>query len=186
MGRKTYLGLRRKLRAESRRPWLANALPACYDRRMRVPAAIPEQYRAAEIERRIALIASSFERLLGRPLADPGEDIVAGLWNAPAAIVAHGIEPDPIFFFANRRALQAFESDVGEFTRMPSRLSAEAPLREERQALLDRVSTRGFIDDYSGIRITAKGRRFRIDRAIVWNILDPAGHRHGQAATFAL
>lgn len=131
------------------------------------------------------MIASSFERLLDRPLVDRCENLVASLWHAPTVIVAHGTEPDPIFFFANRRALEVFESDVAQFTQMPSRLSAEAPLREERQALLERVSTEGFIDDYAGVRITATGQRFRIERAIVWNILDAGGRRHGQAATFS-
>jgi hypothetical protein len=138
------------------------------------------------MQRRIALLASSFERLLGRPLVTTGSDVVAGLWHSSAAIVAHGTEPDPIFFFGNRRALEVFESDIAAFTRMPSRLSAEAPLREERQALLERVAREGFIDDYAGVRITATGRRFRIEAAIVWNIVDDAGERHGQAATFTL
>lgn len=135
---------------------------------------------------RISLIASSFERLLGRPLAEPAEDLVTVLWNAPAAILAHGTEPDPIFFFANARALAAFEYDVGTILRTPSRLSAEAPLRDERQVLLDRVAAEGFIDDYSGVRIAASGRRFTIERAIVWNLIDEEGVRHGQAATFTL
>ena len=147
---------------------------------------VPEVYREAGRAPRIALIAESFARLLGRPLVDPAQDIVAALWDAPRVIVAHGTQDDPVFFFANRAALAAFESDVEAFTRMPSRLSAEAPLREERQALLDRVSRDGFIDDYAGVRISALGRRFRIERAIVWNLVDGAGARHGQAATFTL
>ena len=147
---------------------------------------VPEVYREAGRAPRIALIAESFARLLGRPLVDPAQDIVAALWDAPRVIVAHGTQEDPVFFFANRAALAAFESDVEAFTRMPSRLSAEAPLREERQALLDRVSRDGFIDDYAGVRISALGRRFRIERAIVWNRVDGAGARHGQAATFTL
>lgn len=149
-------------------------------------ADIPEHFRTDSLAGRIALIAASFARLLGRPLVEPGGDVVGRLWNAPAAIVAHGTEADPIFFFANRRALEVFESDVARFTRMPSRLSAEAPRQEERQALLDRVSSEGFIADYAGTRITATGRRFRIERAIVWNLVDEAGERHGQAATFTL
>src|SRR5688500_16682377 len=124
---------------------------------MQTSASIPQAYRSTEMQRRIALVAASFERLLGRPLADGPRDIVASLWHAPAAIVAHGCEPDPVFFFGNRRALEAFESNVAAFTRMPSRLSAEAPLREERQALLERVAREGFIDDYAGVRITATG-----------------------------
>ncbi len=67
---------------------------------------------------------------------------------------------------------------------MPSRLSTEPMLREERQTLLDRVARAGFIDDYSGIRISATGRRFRIEQATVWTLIDEQGAVHGQAATF--
>lgn len=133
---------------------------------------------------RIALIAESFERLLGRPLAH-GPDVTAALWDLPAAVVAHGTEGDPLFFYGNRAALAAFEIDLAHFVGMPSRLSAEAPLREERQALLDRVSRENFIDDYAGVRISATGRRFRIENAVVWNLVDVKGTWHGQAATFA-
>ena len=133
---------------------------------------------------RIAQIAQSFQRFLGKPLVDSGTDIVKALWDAPAAVLAHGTEADPVFFFGNAAALRIFECDVDQFTAMPSRLSAEAPLRDERQSLLERVSANGFIDDYAGMRITATGRRFRIERAIVWNLVDTGGVRHGQAATF--
>lgn len=147
---------------------------------------LPPQYRAPAITARIGLIAESFARLLGRPLVPPGEGAVEALWRDPRAIVAHGTEDDPVFFFGNRAALAAFESDVEQFTAMPSRLSAEMPARAGRQALLDRVSQQGFIDDYAGIRISARGRRFAIDGAIVWNLLDAEGRRHGQAAVFAV
>jgi hypothetical protein len=153
---------------------------------MNTSAPIPDHYRSAGMQRRIALIASSFARLLGRPLVERSDDMLAGLWRAPAAIVAHGTEPDPVFFFGNRRALEVFECAAARFTRMPSRLSAEAPLRAERRALLERVAADGFISDYAGVRITATGRRFRIERAIVWNVVDETGERYGQAATFAL
>jgi hypothetical protein len=147
---------------------------------------VPPQYRAPDTSARIALIAESFARLLRRPLVEPGDDPVAALWNAPCAVVAHGTEADPVFFFGNRAALAAFECDVASFIRMPSRLSAEAPLRDERQRLLDRVARDGFIDDYAGVRISATGRRFRIETAIVWNLVDEQGACHGQAATFTL
>jgi hypothetical protein len=147
---------------------------------------VPAAYRLPIAVTRLALIAESFARLLGRPLVDPAGDLVAALWLAPEAIVAHGVEPDPVFFFGNRAALLAFDCDVATFTTMPSRLSAEAPLRDERQALLDRVTRHQFIDDYAGIRISATGRRFRIAGAVVWNLVDARGERHGQAATFAV
>jgi hypothetical protein len=36
------------------------------------------------------------------------------------------------------------------------------------------------------VRVSATGRRFRIAGAIVWNLVDAAGLRHGQAASFSL
>ena len=149
---------------------------------MSLPSALAEP----EMRQRVALIAESFERLLGRPLVEAGGDVVEALWNAPHAVVAHGTEGDPVFFFGNRAALAAFEISFEDFARLPSRKSAEAPLRGERQALLDRVSTHGFIDDYAGVHISAKGRRFRIKNAVVWNLIDAEGVRQGQAATFAV
>lgn len=107
------------------------------------------------------------------------------LWQAPRVIVAHGTEADPVFFYGNRLALHTFDMDFASFTRLPSRYSAEPLAREERARLLERVSRDGFIDDYAGVRISASGKRFRIERAVVWNLVDPAGGHHGQAATFS-
>lgn len=146
---------------------------------------LPAAFREPAAARRIALVAESFARLLSRPLVAPGDDVIAALWNAPEAILAHGTELDPLFFFGNAAALAAFGYTADAFVGLPSRLSAEAPERGERQALLDRVTAHGFIIDYAGVRIDAAGRRFRIEHAIVWNLVDAAGALHGQAATFA-
>ena len=50
--------------------------------------------------------------------------------------------------------------------------------------MFDRVKSDGFIDDYAGVRITAKGGRFRITQATVWTLIDGHGAVHGQAAAF--
>lgn len=134
---------------------------------------------------RLVLIAESFERLTGRPLLAGTGDMPQDLWTAPLAIVAHGTEADPVFFFGNRMALDLFGMAPQAFAAMPSRLSAEESLREERAQLMARVTRDGFIDDYSGVRIAADGRRFRIRNATVWNLVDSQGVRHGQAAAFA-
>ena len=47
-----------------------------------------------------------------------------------------------------------------------------------------RVSAHGYIDDYVGVRISASGKRFLIEDAIVWNLIDGQGAYHGQAAVF--
>lgn len=147
------------------------------------PSDIPEL--TTQQRKNVELIATSFRRLTGKPLVTGSGEPVAALWSADSAIVAHGIEPDPVFFFGNRTALRLFEMTFETFTRLPSRLSAEPLLREERQRLLERVSRSGFIDDYAGIRISASGRRFRILNASVWNLTDQDGRPAGQAAAFS-
>ncbi len=99
-------------------------------------------------------------------------------------LVSHGTEPDPILNYGNRRAQELWELTWEELTRMPSRLTAEAPNREERARLLNQVTRFGFIDNYSGVRISKTGRRFRISQAVVWNLLDEKQMRSGQAAAF--
>ncbi len=63
-----------------------------------------------------------------------------------------------------------------KFTSLPSRKSAELPNREERAQILAEVSSKGFIDNYSGVRISHTGKRFRIERATVWNLRDRGGN----------
>ena len=133
---------------------------------------------------RLALIAESHLRLTGRRLCLEDRDIATALWNLPAVVVAHGIEDDPLFFYGNKAALALFEFTASEFVRLPSRLSARPLARDERARMLARVAERGFIDDYAGIRTARSGGGFRIERATVWNLIDPKGSKLGQAATF--
>ena len=107
------------------------------------------------------------------------------LYFAPFALLSHGTEDDPIMNYANRCAQQLFEMDWYELTQLPSRLSAEAVLQQERERLLKRVGIDGYIDDYSGVRISKSGQRFMIDQATVWNLLDKHGNYYGQAAMFS-
>jgi hypothetical protein len=106
------------------------------------------------------------------------------IFEAPFVVVSHGTEADPVLNYGNRAALALWEMSWVELTRTPSRLTAEAPSREERARLLETVTRRGFIDDYSGVRISKTGRRFRIRRSTVWNLLTEDGRPGGQAAMF--
>jgi hypothetical protein len=148
---------------------------------MILPEPVPVLLRDA----RLPVLADSFRRFTGKALVPDHGDLMQALWLSPVAIVAHGTQADPVFFFGNRTALTLFETAPADFTAMPSRLSAEPGLRAERAQLMARVARDGFISDYAGIRISATGKRFRIERAIVWNLLDAAGVLHGQAAAFA-
>jgi ribosomal protein S18 acetylase RimI-like enzyme len=133
------------------------------------------------------LLIASYRHWTGRDLVEnvpqPGA-LARALYEAPFVVASHGDEPDPVFNYANRAALALFEATWDEFTSMPSRLSAEPVAREERAALLARVTAHGFIDDYGGVRISIRGRRFRIARATVWNVIDARGAHRGQAVVF--
>ena len=133
-----------------------------------------------------ALLLASYQRLLGRPLLDlaPGDDPGRALYATPFVLLSHGTEADPLFSYANRTAQALFGYPWATFVGLPSRLSAEPLVREERERLLQRVAEQGFIDDYAGVRIAADGRRFRIEQAVVWNLVDETGTLQGQAACF--
>src|SRR5260370_5491887 len=132
------------------------------------------------------LLAGSYQRLVGRALLP--ETVAAreaSRWlyeQATVVVVAHDTSPDPVFIYANRAAQRRFEYSWEEFAGMPSRLSAEAPDRDERQAFLHDVLRKGFVDDYRGLRITKSGRRFWVEGATVWNLIDAGGNLRGQAA----
>lgn len=128
------------------------------------------------------LIVESHLRVTGRMLVADSGDAAGALWSLPDAVVAHGTEDDPLFFYANRAALALFEARAADFIGMPSRLSAPPADREERARFMERVTARGFVDDYSGTRVSAAGKRFRIEEATVWNLLDDSGAYRGQAA----
>lgn len=106
------------------------------------------------------------------------------LFEAPRVVVSHGTQADPILNYGNRCALDLWKLDAASLLAMPSRLTAEPMHRDERAQLLARTTRDGYVDDYQGIRITSQGRRFRIEQAIVWNLLDATGQYVGQAATF--
>jgi hypothetical protein len=143
-----------------------------------------ERFLAAYAGDRLPLIAESFARLVGRPLLS-GAAGASALWAAPLAVLAHGTEADPVFFYGNRLALELFETGAEALVQTPSRLSAEAGAQAGRARLLEQVSRHGFIQGYEGVRISAAGRRFRIEGATIWNLIDAAGALHGQAAAFA-
>ena len=134
-----------------------------------------------------AILVRSFRRFTGR-------DLLPGLFNplglsrnlfvAPFVLVSHGTENDPVLNYGNQAALDLWEMSWEELTRTPSRLTAETPEREERARLLAAVTERGFIDDYSGVRISKSGRRFRIAKATVWNLTTERDEPCGQAAMF--
>lgn len=137
-------------------------------------------------QQHMLLLLDSFERLLGRPLLAGVERADWGrqAYLADFALLSHNTAADPLFNYANRTGLDLFELNWQELLATPSRLSAEPVNRQERERLLAAVTSKGFIDDYAGVRISKNGRRFRIEGAVVWNVYDSEGSYYGQAACF--
>ena len=136
----------------------------------------------------VELLLDSFRRWTGRDLLTrtgrPHDDAQA-LYLAPFVVVSHGTEPDPVLNYGNRLALELWETDRESFMRTPSRLTAEPVNQAERERMLAQAAARGFINDYQGVRITRTGRRFLVENALVWNVVEPDGTRVGQAASFS-
>lgn len=134
------------------------------------------------------LLLDSYRRWLGQELVTRTKSREADareLFRAPFIVVSHGVQADPILNYGNSVALDLWEIDVATLLQTPSRKTAEPMHRDERANLLERTTRDGYVDDYQGIRISGTGKRFRIDRAIVWNLIDAQENFAGQAATFS-
>ncbi len=157
---------------------------------MSIPAPRPARPDAgnAWASDHVDLLLASYARLTGRTLyagEESGRARARAVFEAPFVLLSHGVEPEPLFNYANLAALTLFELSWAQCVQTPSRESAEAAGQDARERFMQSVRERGFVDDYSGVRIASSGRRFRIEGATVWNVIDAAGRYHGQAATFA-
>lgn len=132
-------------------------------------------------------LLDSYRHLIGCELIDRQNSAAAdaeSLFQVPFVVVAHGTQPDPLLCYGNATALDLWEISIPTLLKTPSRETAEPVHRDERRHLLERTARDGYVDDYRGIRISTTGKRFLIERAIVWNVEDSEGKRIGQAATF--
>ena len=133
------------------------------------------------------LLCSSYKHWFDKTLIQnhyEPDKLILALYEAPFAIVSHGIEDDPVFNFGNKTALDLFELEWEQFIQLPSRNSVEMTNRKQREELMRRVSTEGHMAGYSGVRISATGKRFKIEDASIWNIIDANDQYYGQAAMF--
>ncbi|GBF77384.1 MEKHLA domain-containing protein [Paenibacillus sp. 598K] len=148
---------------------------------------IPNAIRGVgSVDEHARLLLGSYRRLTGRDLLalPEGQSPAQALEDAPLVILSHGTEVDPVLNYGNRRARELWEMTWETFVSTPSRLTAEPMEREAREAFLSQVRTYGYVDDYTGIRISSTGKRFYIQQATVWNLIDASGKLWGQAAAF--
>ncbi|MGD9850673.1 MAG: MEKHLA domain-containing protein [Nitrospirales bacterium] len=149
---------------------------------------ISSHYREPRVVEWIQFLLNSYARLVKQELISRDGtplDQAERLFNSSFVVASHGLENDPILNYGNQAALDLWEMDWEQFTRTPSRLTAEPINREERARMLEQARTHGYISDYKGVRISRTGKRFLVERATVWNIQQPDGTPLGQAATFS-
>jgi hypothetical protein len=134
------------------------------------------------------LLLDSYRHWIGHDLIKRTADAkqqACTLFEASVVVVSHGVEPAPILNYGNQTALDLWELPWEQFIQTPSRLTAEADDRAERERMLVQARAKGYYDGYRGVRISSTGRRFLVEQAVIWNVIDHAGHRIGQAATFS-
>jgi PAS domain-containing protein len=120
----------------------------------------------------------------GNPRSNPrlrGQELFA----MDMAVLAHDGTADPKLTYANAAALRLWGRTWAEMIGLPSRLTAEPDQQRERAEALRQAQQQGAISCYSGTRVDATARRFRIVNARVWSIGDGEGSKGGQAACFA-
>lgn len=140
------------------------------------------------IIKQCAIIDDSYKKWMGASLAPSHlspEEKASFFLTAPFILLSSTPEKDPILNFGNQAALRLWELSWDRLTKLPGRQTAEFSEQKERDQFLKTVRERGFIDDYEGIRISGTGKRFKIKRAVVWNLVDSTGLFLGQAATFS-
>lgn len=134
------------------------------------------------------LLLNSFCHWVGRDLLERVGDSdyqAHALFQSPFVVVSHGMDEDPLLNYGNQVALELWELTWEQLVMTPSRLTAEPINRAEREWMLEQARTHGYLDTYRGVRISSTGRRFLVENAVVWNVVDAGGQRVGQAATFA-
>lgn len=143
---------------------------------------------ACGLETHVNLLIDSYYRATGRPLLEydcETQTAADTLFEAPFILLSHGNEADPVLNYGNRMALRLWEMSGEQFTRTPSRLTAEPMERSQREKLLDDARKQGYSDGLYGIRISSSGRRFEIRNVLLWNVTDESGNYRGQAAVFS-
>ncbi|NES81244.1 MAG: MEKHLA domain-containing protein [Moorea sp. SIO2B7] len=134
------------------------------------------------------LLLDSYKKLIGHDLIERtgnAEEEAKELFFSPFAVLSHGIEADPIYNYGNQVILDLWERSWDDLIKTPSRLSAEPMLREERQKILEKTTTQGYLKNYQGVRISRTGKQYKIEDVTIWNVLDYQGKYCGQTATFS-
>ena len=132
------------------------------------------------------IIVRSYARWFGRSLvtAQSEKEQALELFHLASVIASTDTHEDPVLNYGNQTALTLWELPWEKFTQTPGRHTAEPMEREARARFLEEVRENGFVENYQGVRISGSGRRFKIQSAAVWNLMDDKARFCGQAVMF--
>ena len=85
------------------------------------------------------------------------------------------------FNYLNKAALSLFKVTKDQVIGRSTTMTAPKSEQKQRNELLNQVNSRGFIENYKGIRVTSDGGLFEIEDATIWNVYDKNSHKIGQA-----
>ena len=142
----------------------------------------PAPWQTPETLVLVSRLLSSHQRAFHRPLVDcSGHD----LFSSDVAVLAHDNSRDPLLIYANATALRLWERPWEDMIGMPSRYTAEAEARSQRDSALQQAKQGDAFEGYSGVRVSRTGQRFMISNARIWTLWDETGRHFGQAAAFS-
>jgi hypothetical protein len=133
------------------------------------------------------LLNQSYQHWFGDYLVDerdPGQ-VLAALNEDERVIFSLGLEPEPVFNYGNVKALGLFGFELAEFIQLPGRETMSQEQATIDQMLQDEIGRRGFVADYTGLRLNKRGRVWQIEAGKVWQLTDNLGRLHGHAACFS-
>lgn len=133
------------------------------------------------------LIAASYHHFTGLEIVPDYKslsdlELAQRIFDADFALVSHN--QNKIFCFANNSALNLWETNWSNFTKMASTKSApdDDATQNERNNLLNEAFKKGYVDNYQGVRKSTKGNLFEIKNTTLFNVLDEDKNIIGQAA----
>lgn len=134
----------------------------------------------------VQCLLASYERLFNKVLIQRNseEQDYFNLFHSDFYLVSHRFMDVPRFVFGTEKAIQLWETSWKDFYMMPSKYSAEEDQREKREQMLKSANEKGYFDGYEGVRISAKGNRFKINNVLIFNVFEEGDKVIGQAALF--
>jgi hypothetical protein len=145
-------------------------------------------YESTDIVMHTLALGGSYKAKTGEKLLRGNvlvHEAASALFNAPFVCASHDAEDT--FNYGNKAALALWELDWDGFVGMKSTKSADvedATTQAERRALLDKAASDGLITNYSGVRMSSTGKKFRVENATVWTMTNGDGVKTGQAVRF--